>query len=414
MPILAASAAALYRPSEKGRLTYNYQTVASSYASSLDAPSLDEKQAFYENEQLKNLAKKEENLAQLLSNFLVLSKGWAIFPPQGKKELGFVEKPRIAQPEAAIVKAEVIDNASLVVESEPLTARRLREVILSFSQMHLLLAEGQDLLIGTKAAEERLVNHCLKQYQQVLNSLDTLLRQDWSKAFWQEKMHASGLTPSSLCITGLQVDQITAHVNFLSILSLEITQSGKNLCEAPSLKNIKFLHALTVSLGYLSGSATLFCMGVSLPMIAFIAGILSVVGVIGFAGYERYKEPKAKQWKERIQTLANFTKQLENLKDRAMIVSAARQDKKIEKQDVKIENIERQIDNKQQIQDQQIANLNNDLNMALQAISELKAELAAMKKTQGKVEEGQSGLSIEAPKASNSLTSEKEAVIQLC
>lgn len=404
MPILAASAAALYCPSEKGRLAYHDQSVASSYASSLDAPSLDEKQGFYDNDQLKNLAKKGEILAQLLGNFLVLSKGWAIFPPQGKKELVFVEKPRITQPEAVEVNAEVIDDALPSVESKPLTAQSLREVLMSFPQTYLLLAEGQDLLIGTKAKEERLVNQCLRQYHQALNSLDTILRQDWSKAFRQERMSASTLTPSFPCFTGLQVDQITAHVNFLSTLSLNITQSGQSLCETPSHKIVKLLHALAVSLGYLAGSTMLFCMGVSLPVITFIAGIASVAGVIGFFAYEQSKESEAKEWKERIHTLANFTKQLENLRDRAMIVSFARQEARTENQDVKL-----------QSQDQKIAELTEQNQQLSEIVFKLQARLDVIEqKETDKTIEGQSALNIEVSKTFNSSISEQDTVIQLC
>ncbi len=364
-----------------------------------DAVGVNEKQGLtYENETSASLIEKGESVSQLFGYFQVLTKGWAIFPPLVKRECVFVEKPRIIQPESATVKAESIDKALPVVKSEPLTVQSLRKIILRFSQTYRLLEEGQDLLIGA-TAEEGAVNQYLKQYHQALNSLEGILREDWNKAFWQAKKNASALTPSSPCFTGLQVDQITAHVNFLSTLPLKITQSGQSLCEVPSLKNIRFIHGLTVSLGYLAGSATLFCMGVSVPVIAFIAGIVSALGVMGFFAYEKYKEPEAKEWKERFDTLANFTKQLENLKDSAMIVSFAKQDKKIEIQDVKIEKIAELAE-----QNQQLAAI----------VFKLQAEVESMKKGNNEVLEGQSGLSIEESKPSNSSNSEKTAVIQFC
>ncbi len=408
MTILAASAAAPYRLNEKGWLADKNENFAlfSRYPSGEKRSYMDslwdEKAGLArEDEKSNGLAGKPYSLsdqlnknafAQILDYLQAWNKSGCVSPRFEKRPV-LVKEVVLAQPELSVVNSEAADIVSPLAKVNPLTVEYLQALQADLPGMYELLERRPP---ATGAAP----------YKLELKRLELFI----SKVIHPENPEDSA---SALVFTGFtaaQVDSIKDRVNALSTYCLRMTQSSQGLLRLPDLSNIKSLHALLVGTGYFIGALVACSMGVSIPALILASASFSLLGLIVFTLCDRFKASEDEEDNGDMNELVLFTKRFENLKDAAIMFSFAVQGEGIKQNTAAINS----LGTNQQSQAQQIANLNDDLNMALQAINELKAELAAMKKTQDKAEEGQAGLSIEAQKTSNGLVSEKEAVIQLC
>ncbi len=392
--------------------------------SAVDSAYLNEKISLAYNEKSDGVTEKahsaslpftQDDIAQTLNSLLAFAKFWLALPNKGrvykllKEACSPQNKALIIKSELAVGKAESVEVVLPVAKEKPLTAQRMRELLDSFPEAYGMLKEGRYLLTGQTSSEKRKVDQLLGQYKGQLKQLEVIMRQGWYQAVRQEKTNALTSAPSFAYFTDEQVDTLTAFVSSLSTFAESIKQSSQGLCETPSLRDFRFWCGLVGTVGTivaasLSLSIVLGCAVVSMvPIcISLSVGILSSLSYIGFHLYENKLSAKAQEWKERRNTLTNFTEQLKNLKETAMAtnlsvhgIAIKQHGETLSLQGAQINQLERQ--HSQEIQD-------------LKAIIfEMKAELETLKKEKEKTVGGQSKANEVA-----SLSSKHEAVTHCC
>ncbi len=380
MPIFVASAAAPYRLNEKGWLADKNESFAlfsgyplgekRSYLDSL----WDEKAGLAREDEKSNaLAGKPYSLsdqlnknafAQILDYLQAWHKSGCVSPQLEKRPV-LLKEVVLAQPELSVVNSETADIASPLAKVNPLTVAYLQALKADLPGMYELL-------------ERRPPTTGAAPYKLELKRLELLI----SKVIQPEKPEDS---ESALVFTGFtaaQVDSIKDRVNALSTYCLRMTQSSQGLFRLPDLSNIKSLHAGLVGTGYFIGALVACSMGVSIPALILASASFSLLGLIVFTLWDRFNASEDEEDKGDMNELVLFTKRFENLKDAAIMFSFAVQGEGIKQNTDAINSLgTNQQSQAQQLKEVKEENqrINDDLNMALRSIAELRSELAAMK-----------------------------------
>ncbi len=236
-------------------------------------------------------------------------------------------KLRITYPALPTVEAEPVQAELSIPDNQLGTEQLLEKVLEGLPETNELLNKYQELLDGAASKEEKTLCEDFNKYQIKLASL-----KGWFQGAESVKSGILLDRPESLPSAYFMAEQLPDlenKVDSLSELASIITKSRESLCKLPSLDDIRFSHGLVVGVGYFASSFVLFTGGMAIPWIGFCAASASVVGLIGIYGYVKYKQYQAKKWKERIDIdeIHKFTKQLEKLKESAVLGNVANLDR---------------------------------------------------------------------------------------